>query len=366
MKFSIDKHYLVDPLKQVASALPSKAIIPILSGILFEVDINGLKMTAGNTHMFICAVVEPDYFELNKSGSIVLPGSTVLEIVQKSSSDLTFEVKGTEVVIKTSSNKFKLNGIEPDDFPSIPPVEGNAVTLFGDSFKKLIKKTIFAVAEDKTSLPIITGVNIEFLDGLVRATATDRSRLARAELISESTHQLSTVISGDSLSTLMKIAPDSEIEFRIGDYGFVALMKGMTFYSRVLEGHFPDVERLIRTNYKFNAIFNTKEMLLALENVEIVAKEEKVKKAKITITNGLLVESNTTGGNAAVSVALEDIQGEGYSMSFNIKFFIDALKSLNSERTIINLNGKLDPIVLLGYGDDSSRHIILPYRTPGE
>lgn len=362
MKFSIDKHYLIEPLKKVASALPSKDIIPILSGILFNASDEGLTMTAGNTEFFVSAVVDPDNFELNQTGSIVLPGSTVLEIVQKSNSDLTFEVKGTAVAIKTSTNKFKLNGIESDDFPVIPNVNAETITLQGKMFKKLIHKTLFATADEKAAMPIITGINFEFSNDHIKATATNRTRLARSEIPYDANIEFSTVVSSESLNAFLKVATDKEIEFKFAYDGFLATMEGLTFWSRVLEGTYPAVGPLLNVHSNYSAVFDTKEMILALENVEIVAKEDKVRKAKMTISNELLLESMAKGGNAAVSVPLSDVQGEGMVIAFNIKYFIDALKSLDSEKTVIQLKSKLEPIILYGQGDESSKYIVLPFR----
>lgn len=364
MKFSIDKHYLIDPLKQVALALPSKAIIPILSGILFVANEHGLTMTAGNSQVYISAVIDPDDLEINKHGSIVLPGSKVLEIVQKSGSDITFEAKGMEVTIKSGSNKFKLTGIDDEDFPEIPDIAAESVSLQGDAFKKIVRKTIFATAVEKSSTPILTGVNFEFSEGKVRATATDRHRMARTEISADSTSEFSTVISKESLNILLKIVPDNEnIEFKFGIEGFITRTKGLTFFSRVLEGTYPNIDRAISFDFQLKAGFKTRSMLSALENVEIIAKEEKIHKAKVTITDEMLIESNTSGGDAAVSVELTEVNGEGVVVSFNVTFVIEALKAIESEQTHINFNGKLAPMILQGTDDTNSIYVVLPYRT---
>ena len=361
MKFSIDRHIIIEPLKQVASALPSKDIIPILSGILFVLDQNGLTMTAGNAHVFISTTVGPDDFELTKPGIIVIPGNRVLEIVQKASSDLTFEAKGLEITIKSNSNKFKLMGNDPEEYPTVPTVKAEPVVLDGADFKKMVRKTIFATANEKTETPILMGVNFEFYEGKVRATATDRHRMARTEVFVDMKSEFSTVVSRETLSILMKILPNDKVEFLFSENEFTARMKGIHFYSRVLEGTFPNVDRILATTFENNATFKTSDMLSALENVEIIAREEKVRKAKMTLSNELLIESKTTGGDAAVFVDLIDFRGEGVVLSFNVMFFIEALKALDTEKATININTKLNPIHITGE-DENSIYLVLPYR----
>lgn len=367
MKFSIDKHILIDPLKRVASALPSKQIIPILSGILFLVDDNGLSMTAGNSHVYIRAIIDPDDFESNKHGVIVLPGSKVVDIVDKSGDVLTFEANGFEVTIKSGTNKFKLIGSEHEDYPNIPDVEAEIVTVPGELFKKVVRKTLFATAGEKTSAPILMGINFEFSNGRLRATATNRNRMARTVLEIKAESSFSTVVSKDNLTTLVKIAPDSDINFKFGYDGFIANMKGLTFYSRVLEGTYPDVDRILKENYQFSASVNISDLIVALENVDIVAKEEKVRnervhKAIATISDVIYLQAATEVGSVDATVDLMDVSGDGLTLAFNISYILEALKSLDSEIARIHFGNNLEPFKISGVDDPDSTHIVLPYR----
>ena len=367
MKFSIDKHILIDPLKRVASALPSKQIIPILSGILFIVDDNGLSMTAGNSHVYIRAIIEPDDFEAVKHGVIVLPGSKVVDIVNKSGDVLSFEAKGLEVTIKSGANKFKLIGSEHEDYPNIPEVDAEKVTLTGELFKKVVRKTIFATDDEKTSAPILTGVNFELLNGRLRATATNRHRMARTELEIDAKTSFSTVLSKDNLTTLVKIVPDSIVDFKFGYDGFLATTKGLTFYSRVLEGTYPDLDRILNDNFRFSAIVSISDLIIALENVDIVAGEVKVNnkkehRATVTISDAIYLQAKTDYGSVDASVELMDNKGEGLTVSINISYILEALKSLDSEKATLRLENNQKPIMISGVDDQKSTHAVLPYR----
>lgn|GEM_PF-4931335 len=369
MKFSVDKHYFVDPLKKVASALPNKETIPILSGILFVADENGLSMTAGNVQVYIRATIDTDNLEINNHGRIVLPGDKVVEIAQKAGADITVEVKGLDVTIKSGTNKFKLTGIDPEDYPEIPVIDSESISLSAESFKRLIRKTIFAAAVDKNSAPIFNGIHFNFLDGKVRATATDRVRMARTEepILGGSFESFSTVVSKDSLQTFLKTAPDSgDIDFYFGEYGFSAEMKGLTFYSRVLEGTYPDLDSLLRKKFLTIAQFNTRDMISAFENAEIIAREEK-HKTKLTISgDSFYIESNTSAGNANASVEIFEFSGNEISINFNVKFVIEILKAIDAEKSCISLGTNREPIIFQGIDSLHSFYLVLPYLVAAE
>ncbi len=362
MKFSIDKHILLDPLKRVASALPSKNLIPILSGILFVSDENGLSMTAGNSFIFIRETIDPDDFQSIRVGSVVLPGARMVEIVNKSGDVLDIEIKNLEVTIKSGSSKFKLTGLETEDYPEIPEVDAEPITLPAEIFKKAVKKTAFSVATDKTSAPVLTGVNFVFREGKLRATATDRNRMSRTVINVDSDSEFSTVVSGDNLSTMLKALPDGDIVFQFGYAGFVARSSGVTFYSRVLEGTFPNVETKLSQPYITTATVEISEMMSALENVNIVAKEEKTHKAKVTVAEDVYFESKTESGVADAVVHSTEFSGEKIILAFNIEFVLEALKNLDGKHAQIGFMGLTEPIVIKGVEDSNTLHVVLPYR----
>ncbi|MHA7963567.1 DNA polymerase III subunit beta [Paenibacillus sp. CAU 1782] len=365
MKFSIDKHILLDPLKRVASALPSKNLIPILSGILFVSDENGLSMTAGNSFIFIRETIDPDDFQSIRVGSVVLPGARMVEIVNKSGDVLDVEIKNLEVTIKSGSSKFKLMGLETEDYPEIPDVDAEPITLPAEVFKKAVKKTAFSVATDKTSAPVLTGVSFEFKDSKLRATATDRNRMSRTLIGIQSDSQFSTVISSDNLATMLKALPDGDINFRFGYSAVIAQVKGLLFYTRVLEGTFPDLDKIMKSFHATTAVVVVQDLITALENVDIVASDEKVHKVKLTLTEQIDVVAKTEAGLADASISATDITGNPITITFNIEYAVIALKSLDCKHARLCFDGPTSPITIYGVEEPDSMHLVLPYRTAG-
>jgi DNA polymerase-3 subunit beta len=362
MKFSIDKHILSGPLERVSSAMAARNLIPILSGIMFHLDEKGLSLTAGNSFIFIRETIGTEDFQSIRMGSVVLPGDRMVDIAKKSGDVLDVEVKNLEVTIKSGSGKFKLMGLEVEDYPEIPEVDAEPVIISSETFKKVIKKTIFSTGKDKNTPPIITGINFEFREGKLRATATDRHRMSRLEVQTDTEENFSSVISRDNLLTILKAIPDGEVEFLFGYSAVLARVKGISFYSRVLEGSFPDLDRLINVKNSSSAVVNVSEFIAALDNVDIVAKYATDHKAKMTFGKKICIEAKADVEVVDVEVDVTEATGEEAIVLFKVKHALELLKSLDNRQVKICFNGSSGPIMFYGVDESDGYHLLMPLR----
>jgi len=104
-----------------------------------------------------------------------------------------------------------------------------------------------------------------------------------------------------------------------------------------------------------------KDLIAALENVDIVASEEKTHKVKATITESLHLEAVNEAGAADASIEMLELEGTGLILAFNISYMIEALKSLDSEQARISFAGPKSSIIVNAIGEERSTHIIQPY-----
>jgi DNA polymerase-3 subunit beta len=365
MKFSIDKHVLLEPLKRVASALPSKSLIPILSGILFVNEEDGLSITAGDSFIFIRETIPTENYQSIKHGRAVLPGSNILKIAEKSGDVIDVEVKGSEVTAKSGSSKFKLSSLDVEDYPDIPEVDADPIFIKAEELKKSVKKVAFAAVEpnEKQVASELMGVNFKFEDGHLELTATNRHRASRTKFDVQSNIEISTIIHKENLLTMLKSLPNGEIEFQFGYSAVIAKTKGLLFYTRVLEGTFPDVTKAVPESFQSSATINIQEFIAALENMTVVQLGVKKPIVKLHFTNQFYLESKTETGLADAEVKVTDPEGDELTLTFNIAFFLDSLKSLECEQARIYFNGPLKPMKICGVEETSSIHIVLPYRS---
>lgn len=378
MKFEIVRDELLDALNDVMKAISQKVAIPILTGIKIEVDEKGMSMTGSDSDITICTFipVERDGKELiqvAEKGSIVLQAKVFSEIIRKLP---TNEVKikvtdGLQTLIHSGKSEFKLIGSNPEDYPILPEVKDeHSFSLPSDFMKSIIRETVFAVSQQETR-PILTGVHWTAEDGKLSCVATDSHRLARRLATPETmpTIPFSFVIPGKSLQELNKILSDNNnpVEILIAEQQVLFKTNDVLFYSRLLEGNYPDTSRLIPNESKTSVTINGRSLLQAIDRASLLAKEERNNIVRFSTDDGdkmIEISSNSPEvGNVEEMVEAINIAGEELKISFSAKYMMDALRAIDGQDIEIQFTGAMRPFILKSVDDDSILQLILPVRT---
>ena len=188
MKIKIKKEVLLENLNKVSKAISTKNLIPILSGIKFDLTYKGLLLTASDNDItiqtFIPAENNKDMI-IEKEGSIIIQGKYILDIVRKLPDEyINIEViDELKILIYTENSEFNLNGIDKKEYPNISLEDNKThVNISPKEFKKLVNQTAFATSNDE-SRPILTGINIKITGNIFECSATDSYRLAKKQII---------------------------------------------------------------------------------------------------------------------------------------------------------------------------------------
>ncbi len=376
MKFEIVRDELLDGLNDVMKAISSKVTIPILTGIKIEVNENGMSMIGSNSDITIRTFipVERDGKELIKieeKGSIILQARVFSEIIRKLP---TNEVKinvtdGLQTLIQSGKSEFKLIGSNPDEYPVLPEVKDeHSFTLQSDLMKSIIRETVFAVSQQETR-PILTGVHWTVEDGRLSCVATDSHRLARRLATPENMPSIpfSFVIPGKSLQEFNKILPDSNdpVEILISDQQVLFKINHVLFYSRLLEGNYPDTSRLIPEDHKTSIVVNGRALLQSIDRASLVAKEEQNNIVRFSTDEKMIeISSNSPEvGKVEELVEAVKVEGEELKISFSAKYMMDALRAIDGQDIEIQFTGAMRPFILKSVDSDSILQLILPVRT---
>lgn len=376
MKFEIVRDELLDALNDVMKAISSKVTIPILTGIKIEIDQKGMSMTGSDSDITICTFipVERDGKELIKveeKGSIVLQAKVFSDIIRKLP---TNEVKinvtdGLQTLIRSGKSEFKLIGSNPDEYPVLPEVKDeHSFSLQADLMKSIIRETVFAVSQIETR-PILTGVHWTLEDGRLSCVATDSHRLARRLASPENMPSMpfNFVIPGKSLQELNKILPDTNDPVEIIIAGQQVLFKTahVLFYSRLLEGNYPDTSRLIPTESKTSVTVNGRSLLQAIDRASLLAKDDRNNIVRFSTEDKMIEISSNSPEIGKVEEIVEaiGINGETLKISFSAKYMMDALRAIDGQDIEIQFTGAMRPFILKSVDDDSILQLILPVRT---
>jgi DNA polymerase-3 subunit beta len=364
VKMSIQQSILSRHLDNAAKFLPKKDIIPILSHIVLSATAEGLEIIAGNSDTFIKSVISTDDVKIDitidRVGMVAIPGQKLTEIVDKMSGLITFESESDQVEIKSGKSEFVLSVGDPKEYPAFPVVNGASITMTGKDLKELVTTTAYAISTSEGT-PMLMGILITQQNGMLKLTATDRHRLSYIKSESEGDNS-QAVVDGKTLVELSKIIGDGEIEISFNN-AMLIRSSDFTFYSRVIEGSYPETEKIIPRTFTTELSVVKRELIAALDRIMIVAKESKTFLMKLTINkNEIMIESKQETKKARESIDIKTFSGEELAIGINGKYLSEALKVIDSPEIEICLNGKLGPIIVRGK-DETAYHLVLPYRT---
>jgi DNA polymerase III subunit beta len=377
MKFIIQKDYLVQSVQDVMKAVSSRTTIPILTGIKLVASEEGVTLTGSDSDISIQSFIPreddgKEIVELEKSGSVVLPARFFSEIVKKLPREtVQIEVENHfSTVIRSGKAEFNLNGLDAEEYPHLPQIEEeNIFKIPTDLLKNMVRQTVFAVSTSETR-PILTGVNWRVDGKQLTCIATDSHRLAlrKAVIESENDAQYNVVIPGKSLSEFSKILDDSNdlVDIVITENQVLFKTKHLLFFSRLLDGNYPDTSRLIPTESKTIVALNVKEFLQSIDRASLLAREGRNNVVKLTtLPEGVIeISSNSPEiGKVIEEVQSTSIEGEELKISFSAKYMLDALKALEGSEIHVNFTGAMRPFVIRAAEDDSMLQLILPVRT---
>lgn len=360
MKFVIERDRLVQAVNEVTRAISARTTIPILTGIKIVVNDEGVTLTGSDSDISIEAfipLIENDevIVEVESFGGIVLQSKYFGDIVRRlPEENVEIEVTSNyQTNISSGQASFTLNGLDPMEYPKLPEVtDGKTIKIPINVLKNIVRQTVFAVSAIEVR-PVLTGVNWIIKENKLSAVATDSHRLALREIPLETDidEEYNIVIPGKSLSELNKLLDDASesIEMTLANNQILFKLKDLLFYSRLLEGSYPDTSRLIPTDTKSELVINSKAFLQAIDRASLLARENRNNVIKLmTLENGQVeVSSNSPEvGNVSENVFSQSFTGEEIKISFNGKYMMDALRAFEGDDIQISFSGTMRPFVL--------------------
>ncbi|MDE0583087.1 DNA polymerase III subunit beta [Planococcus sp. A6] len=372
MKFEIKRERLVEGLNDVMKAVSSKTTIPILTGIKMDVSTEGMRLTGSDSDITIQTFIPAEedgkqLIDVTEGGSIVLQAKVFGEIVRKlPTNEVEIEINGNfQTHIRSGKSEFHLIGLDAMDYPQLPDIQDDRIfTIPADLLKTINRETVFAVSSSETR-PVLTGVHWEVKDGELVCVATDSHRLARRKTKLETLPEgeYSVVIPGKSLNELNKILDDTSdpVEIVMTNQQVLFKSKHILFFSRLLEGNYPDTSRLIPSEYK-----DGRSLLQAIDRASLLAREERNNVVRFSTNEGSEVEVSSNSpevGKVEEQLQAQSVDGEELKISFSAKFMMDALKAIDGQDVVIQFTGAMRPFILKSALDDSILQLILPVRT---
>lgn len=378
MKFTINRPAFINQLNNVLRAISSKTTIPILTGLKMVVTDHSVILTGSDADITIESTLEAadsNYgLSIEEPGAIVLPARFFNEVIKKlPDKQATIEVfNGLQVRITSGTAEFTINGQDANNYPHLPEVESeNTVELASDMLREVIDQTRIAVSKQE-SRPILTGIHVMLNNGILTAVATDSHRLAqrKVELPETAGLDFDIVLPGVSMTELAKMISDEKdgVKMQITENQALFIFGNTHFYSRLLEGNYPETSRLIPETSDTRLEITASDLLASIERASLLSHESRNNVVKLTVNpeNKIATVSGTSAdvGNVEEEINADQIVGTPLEISFNPDYMRDALKSFGQTKILISFTTALRPFTLVPTEEKANFvQLITPVRT---
>ena len=370
MKITCERGYLANALGVASRAVSSRNTLPILSNVLLETEDDKLKLTATDLDTAIRSVIPA---QVSENGSVAVPAALLSDVVSKlADAPVSLELQNGKVKVRSGKSDYTILSLPAEDFPVVPEVtEGTDITLPQATLKEMLRMTAFAASKEETR-SILMGVLFEARGNTLTLVATDTHRLAwkKTTLSEEIANPISQIIPAKPLSQLMASLSDSiedTVHIRFGASQVQFETAAVTLVSRVLDGQFPNYEKVIPKNRERRVTIERQEFLGALRRVFIVAKQNNEKAIFTTKSDVMEITAESSDiGNAYEEVGI-GMDGENLQIAFNSRYLVEVLGLLHDEKVTLDLAGSLNPGILRSQngGDepiDDFLYVVMPMQ----
>jgi DNA polymerase-3 subunit beta len=347
----------------------TKAQLPILGNIL--VSAHKSKVCFSSTNLEISAAVHVGA-KVESEGEISVPAKVISDIVLNLPKEaVDMESEKEQLKISTTGFSSTILGINPADFPSVPDSvnEKKSITFSKNEIVDCLGKVSFAVSVDETR-PILTGVLFILEGGKLSLVATDGFRLSRKIIQFKGLKgaKKSVVIPKGVLGEIGRGAFESEsilFDLEEGEKQVIFSLENTILTSRLLEGDYPDFEKIIPRESNIKILLDKEELLRAVKLASIFAREAanviKIKALKDSIK--VLAESSSAGSQEAkVDAKIEKSRGEEFEIAFNFRYLEDFLHSVTGEEVGMEFINSTSAGVFKDTSDPDYLHLIMPVK----
>lgn len=371
MKITIERNALLKSLNHVQSVVERRNTIPILSNVRLVAGDGALELTATDLDI---QIVETTAVQVDQPGATTLPAHLLYDIVRKladgAQAELTKDEGEGQFTLHSGRSHFELQSRPAADFPDLAAGEmTHGFSLDANDLKKLIEKTRFAISTEETRY-YLNGIYLHEAETgngpVLRGVATDGHRLARVDLPLPpgASGMPGIIIPRKTVLELHKLLedPDGQVEISLSDAKIRFIINGTVLTSKLIDGTFPDYERVIPSDNKRELELDGAIFTRAVDRVSTVS-SEKGRAVKLSLSSDklILTVTNPDSGTATEEIAVS-YHDEPLDIGFNARYLADITGQIESGNASFRLADSGAPALVFDRDDDSAIYVLMPMR----
>ncbi len=371
MKFVIERANLLKTLSHVQSIVEKRNTIPVLSNVKIEALADGISFKATDMDTEITEIVDA---KVEEQGATTAPAHMLYDIVRKLSDgsevELTFPDEKGQLTIASGKSKFSLSCIGVEDFPVISgdalPINFNMAV---EELKGVIDRTKFAVSTEETRY-YLNGVYMHAkangATNVLRIVATDGHRLACVEspLPQGAENLAGVIVPRKTITEIRKLLDDTSVDtvtISMSDNKVRFTLNDVTLTSKLIDGTYPDYERVIPTGNDKSLELSVKDLASAVDRVSVVAERTRAIKM-ITGQNHVIITTSSPELGSAQEEIEAVYDSDTLEIGYNFRYLLDILAEITGEKVRISFADASSPSVIHDTSDSSAIFVLMPMR----
>ena len=365
MKFSTSRSTLLKPVQAVIGVVERRQTMPILANLLLVAKGNELSVTATDLEVELVAKVQID--KINTPGEITVPGRKLLDICRSLPDDASVQLDtdGERLILKSGRSRFVLGTLPATDFPVVDDVQAvHTLVLSQVELRLLLEKTQFAMAQQDVRY-YLNGLLLETGKKAIRSVATDGHRLAVCEVpLSDQnvgTHQV--IIPRKGVQELQRLLTgEGELTLTIGSNHVRATIDDIRFTSKLIDGRFPDYEKVI-PKPQGNILRTDRNVLRAALQRAAILSNEKYRGVRLDLEPSMLrIQANNPDQEEARDEIEVEYSGEPIEIGFNVNYLLDALAAVDGEQVQLGFVDASSSCLISAADGKGARYVVMPMR----
>ncbi|WP_116367783.1 DNA polymerase III subunit beta [Parahaliea mediterranea] len=366
MKFVISRDALLKPLNLVAGVVERRQTLPILSNVLLVLE--GEKLSLTGTDLEVELVGRVQLPAPGVDGELTVPARKLVDICKSlpEGNDIEFSAEDGKLTVKSGRSRFTLSTLPAREFPSVDDSIGtHQFALKQGQLRRLIDRTGFAMAQQDVRY-YLNGMLWELKQGRMRVVATDGHRLAMCTLPSDVDipEDMQVILPRKGVLELARLLMEDEAEIGIvlGSNHLRATTADFTFTSKLVDGKFPDYERVLPRAADKCVIGSRMELRQAFTRTAILSNEKYRGVRLKLVDNAMEIVANNPEQEQAEESVPVDYQGDSLEIGFNVSYLLDVLGVLSGEQVRLSLSDPNSSALLEETDTDDSVYVVMPMR----
>jgi DNA polymerase III subunit beta len=361
-----ERNALLSSLSAVVGVVERRHTLPILSNLLVEKK--GGKLTLLATDLELQVSTQLDSAETIDDFAITIAARKLFDIVRAlpDSAKVKLDTKDSQVVVSAGKSRFTLQTLPAADFPRIETGSGlgEAIRLPQKTLKRLLQLVQFAMASQDIRY-YLNGMLLVLHGNKLRVVATDGHRLSYAETqLDKEVEGREVIIPRKTVIELSKLLNDVDdpVELRIGSNQVTITLPGTELVTKVVDGKFPDYQRVIPADQPRHLKANRQNVMQALQRAAILS-NEKFRGVRLVMSeNSLGIVCNNNEQEEAADEIEVSYNGEPLDVGFNVTYLLDGLGAVNSDEVTLSLGDANSSMLLTSDGEAGFKYVVMPMR----